>query len=110
VRNDPDPRVLAAARAGQFKQAIDVAYRLTTGEAAGPDVFHAASLAVDDVFGQYQDVKIACTRPAADALVAARMAPREAELVTDIWLGWWREGRGRNCPKEGLPCPPSKTP
>lgn len=94
MRNDPDPQVLALARAGKFKNAIDLGYRLSTGAAAEPDVFHRAAVAADLVFGDYAAVKIACTSPAADALVEhAKLPRREAELVTDLWLGWWRRGR-----------------
>ena len=109
MRHDPDVRVLAAARAGDFKRAVETGWLLTTGRPPGPEVYHLAAIVVDDVFGQYQGVKIACTKPAADALVAAALTPREAELLTDIWLGWWRQGRHRNCPKEGLPCPSNAT-
>jgi len=101
VRNDPDPRVLDYARQGNMKLAVDTAYELSAGVKAGSEVFHFASAAVDEVFGRYHAVEIACTRPAADALVAAaRMPLREAELVTDLWLDVWRKGRTLNCPRE----------
>lgn len=100
MRHDPHPEVMKAARVGDFRSAMFVAYRLATGNAMPSELYHAASSELDDVFGAYDNLEIACTAPAALALVKiAKLSPREAELVSDLWLMQWRNGRDKNCPR-----------
>lgn len=101
MRHDPDPEVLRRARAGFFVDAINAAYRLATGESVPNPVVHRIQLELDDVFGDYDALKIACTAPAAAVLQhVGRLTSREAEMVADLWLHHWRRGRTLNCPKE----------
>lgn len=101
MRHDPHPELLSRARAGMFRDALNVPYRLATGESMPADVYHDISFGLDEVFGDYENLRIACTSPAAKILVdRAKMTPREAEQVADLWLHHWRRGKTLNCPKE----------
>lgn len=99
MRHDPDPGVLLMARTQHFGSAVDIAHRLSTGHCAPPEVQHKVTVSLDEIFGAYHNCEIACTSPAAQVLVAvAKMTSREAELVSDMWLQQWRDGRNKNCP------------
>ena len=101
MRHDPHPDVLRLARSGHPVLAVHLAYRIATGGEMPPDTYHALSLGLDTVFGDYENLRIADTAPANRLLVdLAKLTPREAETVGDIWLANWRHGRTLNCPKE----------
>lgn len=106
VRHDPDPGILRHARDKSFRVAISVAYKLATGDyPPGPDIFHKVADELDEIFGAYDNCEIACTKAAATSLIThAKMTQREAELVSDMWLVHWREGKDRNCPRPAR-CP-----